>query len=60
MSYGFLYSLHLYNLLILRISISDISSLWPIGTEESGMGVMVSCMYTKAKAVLEIKKRKEM
>lgn len=50
---GFLYSLHLYNLLILRISLSDISFLSPIGTEETGT---VSSLDTDPKAVLEKQK----
>lgn len=35
---------------------SDMSSLCPIGTEESGMGIMVSAPNTDVKAVLENKK----
>lgn len=51
-----LYSLHSYNLLILRMSMSDMSSLCPIGTDGSGMGVMVSSPYDDEKAVLDFKK----
>lgn len=51
-----LYSLHSYNLLILRMSMSDMSSLCPIGTDGSGMGVMVSSPYDDEKAVLDLKK----
>lgn len=41
------------------MSLSDISSLCPIATVGSGMGVMVSCPYTEEKAVLDFMKNKD-
>lgn len=41
------------------MSLSDISSLCPIATVGSGMGVMVSCPYTEEKAVLGFMKNKD-
>lgn len=38
---------------------SDMSSLCPIGTKESGMGVMVSAPNVEAKVVLEKQQRKK-
>lgn len=42
------------------MSMSDMSSRWPIGTEGSGMGVMVSFPYADEKAVLDFNKGGEM
>lgn len=55
-----LYSPHSYNLLILRMSMSDMSSRCPIGTDGSGMGVMVSSPCVDEKAVLDLNKGGEM
>lgn len=46
----------MYNLLILRISRYDMPFLCPIGTEESGMGAMVSAPNDDAKKDLEKKR----
>lgn len=55
-----LHSPQSYNLLILRMSMSDMSSRCPIGTEGSGMGVIVSFPYAEEKAVLDLNKGGEM